>query len=60
LDSFNLLKLHLERERSEKLSAVRKSENPVEQELMERELELLDAQIGWIEEIQNICPSPQF
>ncbi len=59
MDTFTLLKLRLENERSVKAKSLPRYENPVEQELMERELELLEAQIGWIMKIQENSPSLQ-
>lgn len=50
LERFHCMKRNLETERSMKLQAIIRTVNPVEQELLERELTLIDAQISWLTE----------
>jgi hypothetical protein len=48
LDRFLSMRRNLETERSMKVHALLNAQNPVEKELLERELVLIDAQISWL------------
>jgi len=50
---FSYFKRDLEAERSLKENSIQQSSNPVERELLERELCLIDAQIGWVVELDG-------
>lgn len=50
MDQLTCFKRDLESERSHKVHSVKNAYNPVERELLERELILIDAQICWIED----------
>lgn len=50
LDRLSLFQRDLEEERSLKVKAILDAYNPVEKELLERELALIDAQMIWVNE----------
>lgn len=53
LEQLACFKRDLETERSLKVHAIVQASNPLEKELLERELVLIDAQISWLEEAMN-------